>query len=96
MNPNGRVENLKKQSSVEARLNGAKGGVKSGEVRRSLKKIKEIIVDIGEEKNEQGQSNRELIARSIVNEAKSGNIKFLELYLRIVDEVPGEEPDWCF
>lgn len=84
-NPN----NLKQLSSKEARKNGQKGGIKSGEVRRERKRLKELLEIALQLKNkETGEQNDLAITSAIINKARKGDVS---AYLAIRDTL-GEKP----
>lgn len=72
-NPNSRA-NLKVKSSKEARELGAKGGKKSGEVRRQLKTFKELDDEFTTD------AERKKMLTMLKKRAEQGNLKAFELY----------------
>lgn len=72
-NPNSRA-NLKVKSSKEARELGAKGGKKSGEVRRQLKTFKELDDEFTTD------AERKKMLAMLKRRAEQGNLKAFELY----------------
>lgn len=79
-------KNLKRLSSNEARENGKKGGIKSGEVRRERKVLKNELLYLLEENN-----NQEKISVALIKEALKGNVKAFALIRDTIGEKPVEK-----
>lgn len=75
--------NLKTLSPNEARINGKKGGIKSGRVRRERKALKEQLLLMLESGDIQ-----ENICLALLKEAQNGNIKAFE----VIRDTIGEKP----
>lgn len=90
----GRKENLKPVQSVEeAREKGAKGGKKSGEVRRKNKSIKQALrylLQQGYEKDGKIVDGFEIIAIKVFEQAMAGNVKAFEVVRDSIGEKPTE------
>lgn len=71
------------QSREKAKINGRKGGIKSGEVRRAKKTMKEMLDYLLEKEitNTKGEkaSTLEAISVSLIKQAMSGNTKAFEV-----------------
>lgn len=77
-------ENLKPiRSESEARENGKKGGIKSGEVRRARKTLKEELLLLLESGNTQNK-----ISLALIKKALKGDIKAFE----VIRDTIGEKP----
>lgn len=83
-NPNSRA-NLKVPTSSEARKNGKKGGKASAEARRLYADLRECY-----EKNVDDQK-RKAIIDMLINRAEHGNLKALEILLKIEKEKNPDE-----
>lgn len=80
-------ENLKPiRSMSEARENGKKGGIKSGEVRRARKTLKEELLLLLENGNTQNK-----ISVALVQKAIKGDIKAFEVIRDTIGEKPTEK-----
>lgn len=93
-NRNPKIENLipaNKRSLEEARENGKKGGIKSGEVRREKKLFKEALLVALEAKDDEGIYGLTKIIAGIVNEAQKGNPKAFEVIRDTIGEKPIEK-----
>ena len=69
----------------EARERGKKGGIKSGEVRRARKTLKEELLALLSE----GETQKS-ISVALIQEAKEGNTKAYEIIRDTIDEKPKE------
>ena len=90
------LKNLKPvRSENEAREKGKKGGIKSGEVRRAKKTMREIADYLmeKEETNEQGEliTIKEAAMAAAVKKALGGDIKALEFIRDTIGEKPIEQ-----
>lgn len=84
-------ENLRTLSPSEAREYGRRGGVRSGEVRRERKAIRQALeeaLSMPCEVDGVELSNVEAIAASMVNEAKGGNVRAFVEIRNTVDGMP--------
>lgn len=84
-------ENLRTLSPSEAREYGRRGGVRSGEVRRERKAIRQALeeaLSMPCEVDGMELSNVEAIAASMVNEAKGGNVRAFVEIRNTVDGMP--------
>lgn len=79
-------ENLKQLSSKEARKNGKIGGIKSGEVRRARKTLKEELLLLLENGNTQNK-----ISVALVQKAIKGDIKAFEVIRDTIGEKPTDK-----
>lgn len=73
--------NLRPPTTKEARERGKKGGIKSGEVRRARKTLKEELICL----LEQGKT-QEKISTSLIEEAMKGNTKAFEVIRDTIGE----------
>ena len=82
-----------KRSPQEVRENGRKGGIKSGEVRRAKKTMKQMLDYLLEKeiKNNQGETatTLEAITVSLIKQAMSGNVKAYE----VIRDTIGQNPN---
>lgn len=80
------------KAGEEARENGRKGGIKSGEVRRARKTLREELIDLLAEnitdKNGRVMQTNKAISASIIKQALSGNTKAFELIRDTIGEKP--------
>jgi len=91
------IENLKPfdstQSREEAKKNGQKGGIKSGEARRAKKTMKEMLDYLlsKEIENKKGEkaTTQEAISVSLIKQALNGNVKAYE----VIRDTIGEKPE---
>lgn len=83
------IENLKpvtKRTKNEAREISKKGGIKSGEVRRERKKLKEELLLLLSEND-----NNRKMSLAILKKALKGNIKAFEIIRDTIGEKPKEQ-----
>ena len=76
-------ENLKQLSSNEARKNGRKGGIKSGEKRRARKALKEellLLLSTGD--------TQKKLSVALIEKAMNGDVKAFE----VIRDTIGEKP----
>lgn len=99
-----RCDNLiptNKRSMEEVRANSRKGGIKSGETRRKLKSIKQILTYIDNQTvpdeqaltikqffNIDNPTFRETVFATLYSQILKGEIKAIELYLKLKGELP--------
>ena len=80
------------KAGEEARENGRKGGIKSVEVRRARKTLREELIDLLAEnitdKNGRVMQTNKAISASIIKQALSGNTKAFELIRDTIGEKP--------
>ena len=78
------------QSRIEATKNGRKGGIKSGEVRRAKRTMKEMLSYLLEKEviNKKGEkaSTLEAISVSMIKQAMNGNVKAFEVIRDTIGE----------
>lgn len=86
-------ENLKPvRSKEEARKRGRAGGIKSGQVRKARKTLKQDLITLLETKIE-GKTMQEKISLAIIYEAMSGNTKAFTAIRDTIGEKPKDELD---
>lgn len=83
-----KTENLRRLSPSEARENGKKGGIKSGEVRRARKTLKEELLIL----LEQGDT-QEKISFALLKQALKGNVKAFAMIRDTIGEKPVEKQE---
>lgn len=87
-----KTENLKpftsEQSREEAAKNGKKGGIKSGEVRRARRTLKEELLFL----LEQGDT-QEKVNLAMIKQALKGNVKAYALIRDTIGEKPVEKQE---
>jgi hypothetical protein len=80
------------QAGEEARELGRKGGIKSGEVRRARKTLREelseLLADTITDKNGRQMQTQKAISASMIKQALSGNTKAFELIRDTIGEKP--------
>ena len=84
-------DNLKVPTSEEARKYGAKGGKKSGEVRRQNKSLRQALRYLLQERYEKDGERLdgfEIIATKVFEQALAGNVKAFE----VTHDSSGEKP----
>lgn len=83
-----------KRSEKEARENGRKGGIKSGETRRRKKAFKELFdIALNMKDEETGKKNDVTIVSAMIRKAKSGDVKAFESIRDTVGEKPIEKQE---
>lgn len=87
----GRPENFKPRSTVEARKNGQKGGVRSGEARREKKRLRELLELALATKDSNGNTAAESIVAALLREAQGGNVRAFETIRDTIGEKPKDE-----
>lgn len=80
--------NLKRFSSSEARENGKKGAKKSAEVRRARKTLKEELLLLLSEDNEQTA-----MCVAMLKQAKKGNVKAFGIIRDTIGEMPTQKQE---
>ena len=81
------MENLRTPSSKEARKNGKKGGIKSAEIRRERKLLKELLEEVLDTPTKTGNFAID-ITNALVKKAKKGNVKAYE----VIRDTLGQKP----
>lgn len=84
-------KNLRTLSPSEAREYGRRGGIRSGEIRRERKAIRQALeeaLSLPCEVDGETVTNVEAIAASMVNEAKGGNVRAFCEIRNTVDGMP--------
>lgn len=87
----GRPENFKPRSTAEARKNGQKGGVRSGEARREKKRLRELLELALATKDSNGNTAAESIVAALLREAQGGNVKAFETIRDTIGQKPKDE-----
>lgn len=95
----GKEENLKpfdsNQSREKAKINGRKGGIKSGESKRAKKSMREMLDYLLEKEinNRQGEkvNTQEAITLALLKQALNGNVKAYEVIRDTIGEKPTEQ-----
>lgn len=83
------IENLKPiRTESEAREKGKKGGIKSGEVRREKKKIKDELLTLLDTVQD-NETMRQKMSFTLIQKAINGDLKAFE----IIRDTIGEHPD---
>ena len=76
------------RSKKEAREMGRKGGIRSGEVRKEKKLLKDLLQTMLEMKDESGVDNQTKITTALLKKAKNGDTKAYE----IIRDTLGQKP----
>ena len=79
------------QSREEAKINGKKGGIRSGEVRREKATFKKTLEMLLDEKNSKGKTYRELITLGQIKSAIDGKAENFKAILALLGEINSEE-----
>ena len=74
------------QSREEAKKNGRKGGIASGEARRRRKTLKEELLLMLEDEEVQKS-----VTIALINQAQKGNVKAYEMIRDTIEEKPVEK-----
>ncbi|MDR0723904.1 MAG: hypothetical protein LBF23_01820 [Endomicrobium sp.] len=88
------LENLKKGAPIfdtEAGSEaGRKGGIKSGQIRREKKLLKDVILDLlySKSKTDKNKTNQELMVASLFEKALTGDSKAFE----VLRDTAGQKP----
>ena len=96
-NPKDNLIPMNKRSKDEARENGRKGGIASGNARRKKKEAKQIICDLLQQTNTftENPTGKETVMESmisaLISEAMDGNVKAFEVVMRYAGEDPEEK-----
>lgn len=84
-----KTKNLKPiQSTKEAREKGKKGGIKSGEVRRARKTLKDELLFLLEQGDIQAK-----ITLAMIKQAQKGNVKAYAVIRDTIGEKPAEKQE---
>lgn len=85
------------QSREKAKINGRKGGIKSGEAKRARKTMREMLTYLLEKEitNKQGEkaSTQEAITVALIKQALRGNVKAWEVIRDTIGEKPTEKQE---
>lgn len=87
------IENLipfSERSKDETRALGQKGGIKSGEVRREKKLLKELLEEALLSETETGNKYVD-ITRALIEQAVNGNVKAFEVIRDTMGQKPVEQ-----
>ncbi len=77
--PGGRPENIKKPTPEEARENGRKGGIKSGEVRKERKLLSQIYAEIlAETYGVDGDSPLKNVVKAILGREDGASVSMIK------------------
>lgn len=79
------------QSREEAKINGRKGGIRSGEVRREKATFKKTLEMLLDEKNSKGKTYRELITLGQIKSAIDGKAENFKAILALMGEMEEEQ-----
>lgn len=89
------IENLKPFKSVdEARENGRKGGIKSGEAKREKKAFKEVIIERLDKAVADGKTTKEALICKLVDKIQEDKTSVTDLLraLEFLRDSSGEKP----
>jgi hypothetical protein len=75
------------QDREEARKNGRKGGIRSGEVRREKATMKKTLEMLLDEKNKEGKTYRELSTLGLIKGAVDGKAENYKIILQLLGEL---------
>lgn len=85
-------QNLRVPTSSEARRNGRKGGIASGQARRERKKMRDdLLALLGEIDPSNGKTMQENIITAAVAKAASGDVRALEFVRDTIGEKPEQQ-----
>ncbi len=90
MNENS-LKNLTPKSSNEARKNGRAGGIKSGEIRRKNKQLKNELLYLLDVEDKDNKTMREKICLALISQALIGNIRAFEVIRNTIGEAIPEK-----
>ena len=86
-------ENLKVLTPSEAREQGRKGGIRSGEVRRERRKMREYLeaaLVMDADLDGETVTNAEAVTVALVKAAKKGSVRAYETILGVLGEKPAD------
>ena len=75
------------QNREEAKINGRKGGIRSGEVRREKATMKKTLEMLLDGKNKKGITYRELATLGLIQGAVKGNAQNYKIMLELLGEL---------
>ena len=75
------------QNREEAKKNGQKGGIKSGEVRREKATMRKTLEMLLESKNKKGETYRELATLGLIEGAIKGNAQNYKTIVEVLGEL---------
>lgn len=75
----------------DARENGRKGGIKSGEVRREKATMRKLLEQMLNEKAKNGQTYKELATLGLIRGAVKGDARNYKVMLETLGEYNGQE-----
>lgn len=81
---------MNKRTMDEQKKIAKKGGIASGISRRNKKTMREMLEIMLQCNSEEGITYQEKLILGLINSASSGNVKSIELILKMIDEVPKE------
>ena len=81
------------QSREEAKINGKKGGIRSGEVRREKATFKKTLEMLLDEKNSKGKTYRELITLGQIKSAIDGKAENFKAILALMGEMEEQQAE---
>ena len=79
------------QSREEARINGRKGGIASGEARREKATMKKTLEMLLNEKNSKGKTYRELSTLGLIKGAIDGKAENYKIMIQLLGELQEEQ-----
>lgn len=75
------------QSREEAKINGRKGGIRSGEVRREKATMKKTLEMLLNKKNDKGKTYRELTTLGLIKGAVDGKAENYKTIVQLLGEL---------
>lgn len=81
------------QSREEAKINGRKGGIASGEARREKATFKKTLEMLLDEKNSKGKTYRELITLGQIKSAIDGKAENFKAILALMGETEEQQSE---
>ena len=81
------------QSREKAKINGRKGGIRSGEVRREKATFKKTLEMLLDEKNSKGKTYRELITLGQIKSAIDGKAENFKAILALMGEMEEQQAE---
>ena len=81
------------QSREQAKINGRKGGIRSGEVRREKATFKKTLEMLLDEKNSKGKTYRELITLGQIKSAIDGKAENFKAILALMGEMEEQQAE---
>jgi hypothetical protein len=83
---------IKNRSKKERQAIARKGGKASGQARKSIKTIQEYVLQLLQKENNE-VSVKDALARKIIALALGGDMKAIELTLKVIGEMPSEKQE---